>query len=187
MSENYSHDHNLTLQVCHFCQRRREIAYYCENCGASCCSDCLANEKVETFICQECDSKNIEESGNKRRCKDCGSENVIKINQNIKSCPRCNSHRIVNIFEKKEDLEQKFLELIRNTRMLIKPFRNLINALHLTRDNIKKARDPPIKCYHFPKMESELVSIFKLLEYLENTLQEKVNIYFHHLALIKII
>jgi len=185
MSENYGHDHKHAPQVCHFCQRRREIAYYCENCGASCCSDCLANEKVETYVCQECDSKNIEESGSKRRCKDCGSENVIKINQNVKSCPRCNSHRIVNIFEKKEDLEQKFLELIRNTRMLIKPFRNLINALHLTKDNIKKARDPPIKCYHFPKMESELVSIFKLLEYLENTLLEKVNIYFHHLALNK--
>ncbi len=185
MSENYPYNHKLTPQVCHFCQRRREIAYYCENCGASCCSDCLANEKVETFICQECNSKNIEESGNKRICEECGSENVIKTNQNIKSCPRCSSHRIVNIFEKKEDLEQRFLELIKNTRMLIKPFRNLINALHLTRDNIKKARDPPIKCYHFPKMESELVSIFKLLEYLESTLLEKINIYFHHLALNK--
>ncbi|TXT67359.1 MAG: hypothetical protein BAJALOKI1v1_110014 [Promethearchaeota archaeon] len=185
MSDHYpnNHNHNYTVQICHFCQRRQEIAYYCENCGTSCCSNCLLDEKIDNLVCQDCNSKNIHDTGNKKVCKECDSENVLKTSQTIKGCPRCHSNRIVNIFEKKETLEQKFLELIKNTRLLLEPFRNLINELHLTKDKIKKARDPPIQCYHFPKMESELVSIFKLLDYIEDTLLERINIYFHHLAL----
>ncbi|MEJ2279810.1 MAG: hypothetical protein P8Y70_19005 [Candidatus Lokiarchaeota archaeon] len=53
------------------------------------------------------------------------------------------------------------------------------------REKIKKARNPPIKCYHFPKMESDLLSLFKLILYLEKTLLEKVSIHFHHLSLNK--
>jgi predicted transcriptional regulator len=183
MSENYPHNQTTTIQVCHFCHRRQEIAYYCENCGMSCCSDCLADEKVDSFVCQECDTKNVQETANKRICNECGSENIVKISQHVKSCPRCHSHRIVNIYEKKEDLEQHFLDLIKNIRNLLDPFKDVINTLHLTRDKIKQARGPPIKCFHFPKMESELISLFKLLEYIEDTLLEKINIYFHHLAL----
>ena len=182
MSDHYPHNHNYAVQICHFCQRRQEIAYYCENCGASCCNHCLADEKVDSFVCQDCNSKHIQDSGIKS-CKECNSENIIKISQTLKSCPRCHSLRIVNIFEKKESLEQRFLELIKSTRLLLEPFTDVINELHLTKDKIKKARGPPIKCFHFPKMESELVSIFKLLEYIEDTLLERINIYFHHLAL----
>ena len=48
------------LQLCRFCQKHVKLAYYCEECGVSCCSDCLHDERVDYFICQECNSKNIE-------------------------------------------------------------------------------------------------------------------------------
>jgi hypothetical protein len=173
-------------QVCRFCQRNSKLAYYCENCGISCCSDCLDEEKVDSFVCQECNSKNIDViNEGKKVCKECESENVIKVNQHIKSCPKCHSHNIINIYEKKEKLDQKFLELVTNSRKFINPFKEVINKLYLLREKVKNARDPPIRCYHFPKMESDLLSLFKLILYLEKTLLEKVSIHFHHLSLNK--
>ncbi|MFX1273801.1 MAG: B-box zinc finger protein [Promethearchaeota archaeon] len=178
MSEN-------NTQLCRFCQRTKNLTYYCENCGSSCCSDCLHEEKIGYYICQECDSRNIEilDSGDRKICKECGSDNVNKVSQHIKSCPKCNSNHILNIYEKKEELEQKFLEMIRNTRKFADPFIELRNKLSFLRENLKKARDPPIKCYHFPKMEQELIILFKMFNEVVNTLLDKINIHFHHFSL----
>ncbi|TXT63486.1 MAG: hypothetical protein BAJALOKI3v1_360012 [Promethearchaeota archaeon] len=185
-------EHLIENHFCRFCQGREPLAYYCENCGASCCSDCLDDDKVESLVCQDCNSKNIQiqeseekKIGKIKICADCGSENVINVTQYIKSCPKCHSHRIINIYEKKEKLEQTFLELIKETRNFLDPFREVINNLYMIREKVKKARAPPIRCYHFPKMESELFSLFKLLKYIEDQLLEKISIHFHHLSLNK--
>ncbi len=44
------------FQICRFCQRNVKLAYYCESCGTSCCSDCLHEEKIKSFEPQEVDS-----------------------------------------------------------------------------------------------------------------------------------
>ncbi|TFG22091.1 MAG: hypothetical protein EU532_14665, partial [Promethearchaeota archaeon] len=175
------------LQLCRFCQKHVKLAYYCEECGTSCCSDCLHDERVDYFICQECNSKNIEflDLNGKKLCKDCSSENINKVSQHLKSCPKCHSHKILNIYEKKEELEQKFLELIKETRSFIHPLRDAINELYILRHNISVARSPPIKCYHYPKMESELLVLFKQIIHIKDTLLEKINTHFRHLALNK--
>jgi len=185
-------EHTYENHFCRFCQGREPLAYYCESCGASCCSDCLDDDKVESLVCQDCNSKNIDTKKSEDKklenikvCKDCGSENVINITQYIKSCPKCHSHRIINIYEKKEKLEQTFLELIKESRSFLDPFRDLINGLYMIRQKVKKARSPPIRCYHFPKMESELLSLFKLVQYIEDQLLDKISIHFHHLSLNK--
>ncbi|MFX1555855.1 MAG: B-box zinc finger protein, partial [Promethearchaeota archaeon] len=177
----------LHLQICRFCQRNIKLAYYCEDCGASCCSDCLTEERIESFICQDCNSKNIQvsESGKKKFCKDCGKDNIAQVNQLIKSCPKCHSNHIINIYEKKEELEKKFLELIKNARYFIEPFREIVNKLYVLRQKVKRARSPPINCYHYPNMESDLLSLFKLFIYAKESLQEKISILFHHLSLNK--
>jgi len=175
------------LQLCRFCQKHVKLAYYCEECGVSCCSDCLHDESVDYFICQECNSKNIEffDSNGKKVCKDCGTENINKVTQHLKSCPKCHSHKILNIYEKKEELEQKFLDIIKDTRSFIKPLRDIINELYFLRHKIKVARSPPIKCFHYPKMESELLVLFKQIIHIKDTLLEKINTHFRHLALNK--
>ena len=175
------------LQLCRFCQKHVKLAYYCEECGTSCCSDCLHDERVDYFICQECNSKNIEfiDSNGKKLCKDCGTENINNVTQHLKSCPKCHSHKILNIYEKKEELEQKFLELIKDTRSFIHPLRDGINELYILRHKINVARSPPIKCYHYPKMESELLVLFKQIIHIKDTLLEKINTHFRHLALNK--
>jgi len=175
---------HLQGQICRFCQRNTNLAYYCENCGTSCCSDCLDDQKVEVYECQDCNLRKIEIQGseNKRICIVCGKDNIIKLTQYIKSCPKCHSQKIINIYEKKEKLEQKFLELIKISREFVSPFRDVINLLYLIRQKIKKARDPPIQCYHFPKMESKLLSLFKLIKYLEINLLERISTHFHYLA-----
>ncbi|MFW9936407.1 MAG: B-box zinc finger protein [Candidatus Thorarchaeota archaeon] len=177
----------LHLQICRFCQRNIKLAYYCEDCGASCCSDCLTEERIESFICQDCNSKNIQvsESGKKKFCKDCGNDNITQVNQLIKSCPKCHSNHIINIYEKKEELEKKFLELIKKARYFIEPFREIVNKLYVLRQKVKRARSPPINCYHYPNMESDLLSLFKLFIYAKENLQEKISILFHHLSLNK--
>ena len=148
-------------QVCRFCQRYVQLTYYCEECGANCCSDCLHEKKVDFYTCQECNSKNIEisDSEKKKTCRDCGNENIIKVNQLLKSCPKCGSHKIINIYEKKEELEKEFLELIKNSRLFINPLREALDKLYILQQEIKNARDPPIRCYHFPKMEAGTTSI----------------------------
>ncbi len=171
----------MTEQVCRFCHRYVKLAYYCEECGSSCCPDCLHEKKVDFFICQECKSKNIDlkNSENKKVCSDCGAENVTKINQRLKSCPKCDSHQIINIYEKKEELEKNFLELIKNTRLFIDPLKQILDKLYFYHSKIKEVRDPPNKYYHFPQMESDLLAFFKLFNYIQNNLFEKVNIHFH--------
>ncbi|MHA1148758.1 MAG: B-box zinc finger protein [Promethearchaeota archaeon] len=173
------------LQLCRFCQRNVKLTYYCESCGTSCCSDCLNDEKFDYYVCQDCESKKIANINGKRKCIDCNSDNVIKITQHLKSCPKCHSNQIINIYEKNEELEQRFLELIKETRIFVKPFRAVINKLYILRQKIKQARDPPIRCFHYPRMEYELLSLFKAMSYVKNNLLEKINIHFQHLALNK--
>jgi len=171
-------------QVCRFCHSVHvKLAYYCEECGSSFCSDCLHEKKVDFFICQECKSKNIKilKSENEKVCKDCGGKNIVKINQRLKACPKCDSHQIINIYEKKEELEKDFLELIKNTRSFVNPLKEIIEKLYSFQSKIREVRDPPNKCYHFPKMESDLLALFKLFLYIQNTLLEKINIHFHQL------
>lgn len=174
------------MQICHFCQRTIKLAYYCEDCGTSCCSDCLNEEKIETLTCQECNSQKIDTSkGKKLICEECGSENVSRLNQILKSCPRCHSHQIINIYEKKEELEKNFLKLIKNARLIIEPFKEAANSLIVFRQKIENARAPPIRCHHYPSMESELYSLIKLFIYAKDNLLEKLNVLFHHLSLNK--
>ena len=177
----------MSEQICRFCQRYVKLAYYCEECGANCCSDCLHEKKVDSYICQDCNSKNIEvtDSEKTRRCNDCGNENIVKDHQLLKSCPKCGSHKIINIYEKKEELEKSFLELIKNSRLFVNPLRDVLNTLYKFHRKIKKTRDPPIKYYHFPKMESDLLALFKLFIYIQNTLYDKINAHFHQLVLYK--
>ena len=171
-------------QMCRFCHRNVKLAYYCENCGSSCCSDCLKEKKMESFRCQKCDSINIEfsDSGNKKICKDCGSEDIFQSTQLIKSCPKCGSTSIINIYEKKENLEKQFLNLIKNTRDLVEPLNEIVNNLYYYRQKVLNARNPPIKCYHFPQMESELLALFKLFIYTKQNLQEKIKLFFVNIS-----
>jgi len=177
----------MSEQICRFCQRYVKLAYYCEDCGSNCCSDCLHEKKVDYYVCQDCNSRNIEISDSKKskRCKDCGNENIVKDHQLLKSCPKCGSHKIINIYEKKEELEKAFLELIKNSRLFVTPLRDVLNTLYKYQQRIQKARAPPIKCYHFPKMESDLLALFKLFIYIQNTLYDKINAHFHQLILYK--
>ena len=181
------HNQSRKAQMCHFCNNKREIAYYCEDCGSSCCSDCLSTEKSIKFFCGECNSKNIEikDSGDKKECKECGSENVKTQIKRMDACPQCHSTDIKNLYQKKREQESRFLELIKSCLSFIKPFKEVFKELTRIKEKIKKAREPPIICYHFPKMESELISVFELLKYIEKSLREKINMYFHHLALNK--
>ncbi|MHA1987132.1 MAG: hypothetical protein ACW98D_10870 [Promethearchaeota archaeon] len=177
----------MSEQMCRFCQRYVKLAYYCEDCGSSCCSDCLHEKKVDFYTCQECNSKNIETSDSEKRkvCRDCGKENIIKVNQLLKSCPKCGSHKIINIYEKKEELEKNFLDLIKHSRSFINPLKEILDKLFYLQQEIKKARDPPIRCFHFPKMESDLLALFKLFIYVQNTLFEKINAHFNQIVLYK--
>ncbi|MHA1499143.1 MAG: B-box zinc finger protein [Promethearchaeota archaeon] len=175
------------MQICRFCNRHIKLAYYCEDCGVSCCSDCLHEEKIDYFVCQDCNSKNIEikDSGKYGSCKDCGSEHINKGSQLLKACPKCHSTSIINIYEKKEELEKSFLDLIKNVRYFIEPLNELINNLYHLREKTKDARAPPIKCYHFPHLEADLLALFKLLSYAKENLHEKISILFNHLSLNK--
>jgi len=175
------------VQICRFCHRHIKLAYYCEDCGASCCSDCLHEEKIDYFACQDCNSKNIEikDSGKYGSCKDCESERINQGSQLLKACPKCHSTSIINIYEKKEELEKSFLDLIKNVRYFIEPLNELINNLYHLRQKAKNARAPPIKCYHFPHLESDLLALFKLLSYAKENLHEKISILFNHLSLNK--
>ena len=173
----------MSEQICRFCHRYVQLAYYCEDCGSNCCSDCLHEDHVDYYICQECNSKKVESSNSekKRICKDCGSENVARVSQLIKSCPKCHSHHIVNIYEKKEDLEKEFLELIKNTRLFVDPLREIFNKLLVLQQKLYNVRNPPLRYYHYPKMESDLLALFKLFLYVQSTLYEKINVHFHQL------
>jgi hypothetical protein len=175
------------FQICRFCQRNVKLAYYCEDCGTSCCSDCLHEEKIDSYLCQDCNSKDIfvPESGNKKACKDCGAENIVRSNQLLKSCPKCHSHQIINIYEKKEDLEKIFMELIKNSRSFIDPLRELVNSLYLLKQKIQDARAPPVKCFHYPTMELDLLALFKLFIYAKETLIEKIRNFIQHLSINK--
>lgn len=177
----------MSDQICRVCQRYVKLTYYCDDCGANCCSDCLHEKKVEFYSCQDCNSKNLEISGSekKKTCKECGNENIVKVKQLIKSCPKCGSHKIINVYEKKEELEKNFLELIKNSRFFINPLRAVLENLFSLQQEIKSARSPPVRCYHFPKMESDLLGLFKLFIYVQSTLHDKITGHFQQLVLYK--
>lgn len=175
------------FQICRFCQRDVKLAYYCEKCGISCCSDCLHEEKIKTFFCQDCDSTNItiSESGDKKICEDCGEGSIVQKSQLLKSCPKCHSNQIINIYEKKEDLEKSFLDLIKNSRFFITPLRDLLGSLYQLKQKVMDARAPPIRCFHYPTMELDLLALFKLFIYAKENLIEKIRNFIQHLSLNK--
>ncbi|KKL57979.1 hypothetical protein LCGC14_2230020, partial [marine sediment metagenome] len=173
----------MSEQICRFCHKYVQLAYYCEDCSSNCCSDCLHEEYIDYNKCQDCNSRKIDnlDSDKKKVCNDCGSENIVKGSQLIKTCPKCNSHNIVNIYEKKEDLEKLFLDLIKNTRLFVVPLRDILSELLLLQQKLEKARAPPLRYYHYPKMESDLLALFKLFQYVQNTIYEKISVHFHQL------
>ncbi len=172
-------------QICRFCQRKVKLAYYCESCGTSCCSDCLHEEKIKSFICQDCNSTNITISESEKICKDCGAENIVQKSQLLKSCPKCHSNQIINIYEKKEDLEKSFMDLIKNSRGFITPLRDLLGSLYRLKQKVMDARAPPIRCFHYPTMELDLLALFKLFIYAKENLIEKIRNFIQHLSLNK--
>jgi len=169
------------FQICLFCQRNVKLAYYCESCGTSCCSDCLHEDKIKSSVCQDCNSTNITDSV----CQDCDSANIIQKTQLLKSCPKCHSNQIVNIYEKKEDLEKSFLELIKNSRVFITPLRDLLGSLYQLKQKVMDARAPPVRCFHYPTMELDLLALFKLFIYAKENLIEKIRNFIQHLSLNK--
>ena len=172
----------MSEQVCRFCQRYVKLAYYCEDCGSSCCSDCLHEKKVEFYTCQACNSEKIENS-DEDVCKECGKEDITRTSRYVRSCPKCGSHKIINIYEKKEELEKNFLDLIKQSRSFINPLKEILDQLFNLQQEIKKARDPPIRCSHFPKMESDLLALFKLFVYVQNTLYDKIQALYKQMVL----
>ncbi|HEC38512.1 MAG TPA: hypothetical protein ENI29_09770 [bacterium] len=174
----------MSDQVCRFCQRYVKLAYYCEECGSSCCSDCLHEAKVDFYTCKDCNSQNIENIDSEKRkvCKECGKESIIKTSQHAKSCPKCDSHKIVGVYEKKEELEKSFLNLIKHSRSFISPLREVLKRLFNLRRETKEARDPPIRCHHFPRIESDLLALFKLFIYVQDTLYDKIQAYFEQIT-----
>jgi len=169
------------FQICRFCQRNVKLTYYCESCGTSCCSDCLREDKIKSYVCQDCESINITDFV----CQDCDSTNITQKTQLLKSCPKCNSNQIVNIYEKKEDLEKSFLELIKNSRGFITPLRDLLSSLYQLKQKVIDARAPPVRCFHYPTMELDLLALFKLFIYAKENLIEKIRNFIQHLSLNK--
>ncbi|MGV9204207.1 MAG: hypothetical protein ACOC44_09365, partial [Promethearchaeia archaeon] len=171
-------------QKCRFCNREVDFAYYCEECGITCCSDCLHEDKKVIFVCQECDSKNIEQNNveGKLKCKDCGSPQIFKLHKKIKSCPKCNSRDMINVFEKKETLEKAFLDLIKKTRTLVEPFTEIINETDSLQQRVQKARAPPIRCFHYPNIEPNLLKIYQFIIYLKENILEKIRTHFRYIS-----
>ncbi|MEJ2295379.1 MAG: hypothetical protein P8Y23_11525, partial [Candidatus Lokiarchaeota archaeon] len=75
--------------------------------------------------------------------------------------------------------------LIKNARALIEPFKESSNSLIEYRQQIENARAPPIRCHHYPNMESDLYSLIKLFIYAKDNLLEKLAVLFHHISLNK--
>ncbi|MFW9880486.1 MAG: hypothetical protein ACFFG0_46045, partial [Candidatus Thorarchaeota archaeon] len=65
--------------------------------------------------------------------------------------------------------------------LYINPLKDILDKLYAFQLKIKDVRDPPNKYYHFPQMESDLLSLFKLFNYIQNTIFEKVNVHFHQI------
>ncbi|MFO8017489.1 MAG: hypothetical protein R6U96_02540 [Promethearchaeia archaeon] len=170
-------------QKCRFCNRKVDFAYYCEECGMTCCSDCLQDEEKIIFVCQKCDSRKIEQNDpDGKICKDCGSSQIFKLNEKIKSCPKCGSREIINVFEKKETLEKQFLDLIKKTRALADPFQEIINETDSVRQRVQKVREPPIRCYHYPNIEPNLLKIYQFIIYLKENILEKIKTHFRYIS-----
>ena len=74
----------MSEQMCRFCQRYVKLAYYCEECGSTCCSDCLHEKKVDFYTCQECNSSI---DSDKRKCE-CGNEEFWYFGEYVR-CPKC--------------------------------------------------------------------------------------------------
>ena len=58
-------------QLCRFCNREMNVLFYCEDCGISSCSDCLRDDFIDDFVCQDCNSKDVKynEIEGKKVCK----------------------------------------------------------------------------------------------------------------------
>jgi len=113
----------MSDQVCRFCQRYVQLTYYCEECGTNCCSDCLHEKKVDFYLCQECNSKNIgpPDSDKNRVCKDCGNEYY---------CQHCHNLTLVNPKELKAEILADLNEIAIT-----------INNHELTRMKVRKWKD----------------------------------------------
>ncbi len=175
---------NINLQLCRFCEKTTKLTYYCESCGSSCCSDCLFEKQIDYYTCYACKKEvQVEKKEDKLVCKECGKEQISMGIKYKKACPKCKSINILNIYEKKESLEQHFLKYIKDVRKFAQPFLDLKKRLEDTREHIRKARDPPILCYHYPTMESEMVMLFKKFNDVVNSLLDRINMHLHHFSL----
>jgi len=173
-------------QLCPSCQRSTHLNHYCESCQSSFCSDCIKEIQKELLICSNCGSEDI--SRNKEgilKCDKCFGQNTTKVYKNVKICPKCNSSLIVKVFDKKKQINDKYIQLIRNTRAFIVPFREVINNLSLLRNKLKKVREPPFRCYHFPSLEAELIVVYRLFLHVKREVYENIKREYNHIFMNK--
>lgn len=173
-------------QICPTCQRSISLTYYCESCRVSFCSDCIKEKTTEKIICSNCGSEELERNSKGiLKCKSCFSQNISKVYKDIKTCPKCNSSKVMKVFEKKKEINYRFLSNIKNTRTFLAPFRGALDKLSLLRNKLKKARDPPVKCFHFPSLEAELITIYKIFTHVKSEAFENLKRIFNHIFLNK--
>ncbi len=107
MSQESARD---SCQVC----RRSNGVYFCEDCGAVLCADCVETVTSDFYFCGDCHSQipSSETDNHPQKCPECGSEEIRTGRREEERCPRCHSTRLVLVSEKRRTLAQDLRQAI---------------------------------------------------------------------------
>jgi len=108
------------------------------------------------------------------KCPSCGSTDISDVVYHKIVCPNCQSTHISNTLVKKAQLEQEFIELIKNSRSLITPLNELMILLNNKKKDVEKNVENQ-------KIGSKLLNNFKIFNFIKRILFEKISIYFYFL------
>jgi len=142
--------------------------HFCEDCGATLCSDCLETRTSQFTVCNECHHNlGVPIPGeNFELCPACESDNLGKGRRVEEICPQCHSTKIISIEEKKRGLAQDLRQAIMNIHYGHTHLREFNNTLVSTKRLLVSLR--MANFLHYNWLEDKIEEIQQELMALKN-------------------
>jgi len=168
--------------LCPFCENNLLLTYFCSDCTAVFCENCVQYALNDELICTNCGSKEISMVNMAAlECKQCKSNHITSIQKKLHTCPNCSSGNVVKIITKFDELRNRFKNIITTSKRFLSPLVYAVDTISIQKEKLIRLREDSVQMCHFPRLEMEIIQSVKLFKDGKHTVQLKTSDFFQHI------
>ncbi|MBN2155722.1 MAG: B-box zinc finger protein [Candidatus Lokiarchaeota archaeon] len=168
--------------LCPFCENNLLLSFYCEDCNAVFCNDCVHYALTDELVCASCGSKEISMANMAAlECKQCHSRHITTVQKQIKTCPNCSSNSVTKIVDKFDLLRNRFKHIITASKQFLTPLVYAVDTISIQKEKLIRLREDSVQICHFPRLEMDILQLVKLFKEGKHSIQTKTGDFFQHI------